>query len=155
MNEGGAMAHRPMLVYAAAYADREDAELDYELVRRMYTGGTVTVFDATLFVRDAGGRAKVVNTVEGLFFPPCLLRDASAEPDAESRNGLFWRALSDQAVEQLAALFRQGGVWLVAITSARLQHVLRDPARRVIAEVEAPLVGDAWWNLGTDSREIR
>jgi len=149
------MAHRPMLVYAAAYADRGDAELDYELVRRLYTGGTVTVFDATLFARDASGRAKVVNTLEGLFFPPWLLRDASADSRAESRSGLFWRALSDTAVEQLAALFSQGGAWLVAIASARLQLVLKDPARHVIAEVEAPLAGDAGWNLGPQSREIR
>ena len=98
------MAYRPLFVYAGAYADRGDAELDYELVRRMYTGGTITVFDATLFVRDAGGRAKVVNTLEGLFFPPCLLVDASADPKAEPRSGLFWRALSENAVEQLAVI---------------------------------------------------
>jgi hypothetical protein len=141
------MAQRTLVLYVAAYTHHADAELDYELVKRLYSGGTIAVYDATLFDRDAAGRARIVNTLAGLFFPPCLMRDASEAAD-ETASDRFWRGLSADDLRQVGALCRRGSSWLIAIAAAPLKPVLRDPARSLAGELETTLTADdSAWNV--------
>jgi len=128
-------------MYVAAYSRTADAELDYDVVKRLYSGGRLPVYDATLFERDAEGRPQTVNTLEGHFFPPCLIRSLATGTGSRS-DVLEWRGLSADDLDSLEALFREGIAWLIVISGVRLAQVLKDSAGRVIRDFEKPLTAD-------------
>ena len=136
------MSDRPLVMYVAAYSRTADAELDYDVVKRLYSGGRLPVYDATLFERDAAGRLQTVNTLEGHFFPPCLIRSIASGTGCDRSDLLEWRGLSADDLDSLEALFRQGIAWLIVISGVRLAQVLKDSAGRVIRDFEKPLTAD-------------
>jgi len=136
------MSDRPFVMYVAAYNRMADAELDYDVVKRLYSGGRLPVYDATLFERDTHGRPQTVNTLEGHFFPPCLVRSITSGIACDRADVLEWRGLSADDLDSLQALFQQGLAWLIVISGVRLEHVLKDSERSVIREFEKALTPD-------------
>src|SRR5712675_3507444 len=52
------------LVYIATYTDPEAASVDYELVTRLYAGGVVHRYNATVISRALNGKLSVVTAAE-------------------------------------------------------------------------------------------
>ncbi len=137
------MSGRTFVLYVAAYAERADADLDYEIVGRLYSGGTMTIYDATLLEKDSHRRPMLAKTLAGLFFPQCLMNEASADDDdCDPADGRFWRGLTSDDLEALAAMFDEGIAWLIVIAGTGVQTVLKDPFRTVVREFERPLAAD-------------
>lgn len=149
------MAERRFTLYAAAYAARDEAELDFDIVKRLFSGGAIAIFDATLFDTNPAGGTRIVNTLAGLFYPPCLRRDPAAEAD-DSESARLWHGLSDDNLNTLSKLFAQGKAWLVVIADAPLRQVLKDPLRTVVGEFEGTLTADdSSWNVGSRPHGMR
>jgi hypothetical protein len=149
------MTERMFAVYAAAYGDRDDADLDYEVVKRLYSAGPIVVYDATLFDRGGDGRPKTINTLAGLFFPADLVRQVSNGSSVRSIDGMFWRGLSAADLTHLTDLFHHGRAWLIVVAGAQLRRVLMDPARDVLDEFEKTLsADDGSWNVTTQDYGI-
>ena len=140
------MGGRTFVLYVAAYAARADADLDYEIVGRFYSGGAIAIYDASLLDRDHHRRPIVTKTLAGLFFPPCLMHHALADDAVDPAETRLWRGLSDDDLKDLAAVFDEGAAWLMVIAGAGIQRVLNDPVRTVVREFERPVaVDDSSW----------
>ena len=140
------MGGRTFVLYVAAYAARADADLDYEIVGRFYSGGAIAIYDATLLDKDHHRRPFVIKTLAGLFFPPCLMHQALADDGVDPAETRLWRGLSTDDLKALAAVFDEGAAWLMVIAGAGIQKVLKDPGRAVVREFERPVaVDDSSW----------
>jgi uncharacterized membrane protein len=59
------MAIDTLMVYAGAYANVEDAEADYELVKDLHRdAGLIDAYDAAVIERREGGKTKIVKKHE-------------------------------------------------------------------------------------------
>jgi len=147
------------LVYIATYTDPEAASVDYEVVTRLYAGGVVHRYNATVISRGLDGKLSVVTAAEpelgrawiGLaagtllrrFCPPLLPGhgQVSAAGDGVTMKHL-WRGLSRGDVKTIANMLRDCAAVLIVISETTLQGMLRCKARGTFREFEKARTSD-------------
>ena len=154
------------LVYVATYPVLDTARTDYETVTRLYAGGAVHTYNATVISRDLDGRLTIVTAAKpqrgracivlaagalaGLFFPPCLLwaDPMSVAGGSGETMKLFWRGLSKHDLRKIADMLQRCVAALIVISETTLQSVLDRRARGTFEEFEKVLVsGDQTFAL--------
>ena len=118
------MSDDPVFVYAAVYADRADADADYEALLDLHSADLVGSYDVALVYKDDEGKVHVtkhekptqhgawtgaaVGALVGIIFPPAVLGAAVVGAAAGGGIGHALGGMSRGDAKELGADFDQG-----------------------------------------------
>ena len=130
----------PVFVYAAVYADRDDADADYDTLLDLHADDLVGTYDVALVYRDDEGKVHVtkhekptqhgawtgaaVGALVGIIFPPAILGSALVGAAAGAGIGHAMGGMSRSEAKELGDYLETGQAALVVIGESRLQEQL-------------------------------
>jgi uncharacterized membrane protein len=131
---------RPVFVYGAVYADRLDAEADYELLLEAHSADLVGSYDVALMYKDDEGKVHVskhekptqhgawsgaaVGALVGLIFPPAILGATVVGAAAGGGIGHALGGMSRKDVKELGQRLDEGEAALIVIGESRVREQL-------------------------------
>lgn len=135
------MSDDPVFVYAAVYADRADAEADYDALLELHAADLVGSYDVALMYKDAeDGKVHVtkhekptqhgawtgaaVGALVGIIFPPSILGAAVVGAAAGGGIGHALGGMSRKDAKELGEHLDAGEAALVVIGKSRVQEQL-------------------------------
>ena len=130
----------PVFVYAAVYADRADADADYDTLLDLHSADLVGTYDVALVYKDDEGKVHVtkhekptqhgawtgaaVGALVGIIFPPAILGSAIVGAAAGAGIGHAMGGMSRSDAKELGDYLDTGQAALVVIGESRLQEQL-------------------------------
>jgi uncharacterized membrane protein len=150
------VSDRPVFLYAAAYADPVDAELDYETLKDLHALGAVGSYDVAVIVKDDEGKVHVhkrekptqhgawagaaAGAVVGILFPPALIGTAIVGAGAGGAIGHFWRGMSRSQMKEVGELLDDGNAALIVIGESKVeeqvQKAIKHADKQLIHQLE-------------------
>ena len=134
------MSDNPVFVYAAVYADRDDADADYDTLLDLHSADLVGTYDVALVYKDDEGKVHVtkhekptqhgawtgaaVGALVGIIFPPSILGAALVGAAAGGGIGHAMGGMSRSDAKELGDYLDSGQAALVVIGESRLQEQL-------------------------------
>ena len=134
------MSDDPVFVYAAVYADRADADADYDTLLDLHSADLVGTYDVALVYKDDEGKVHVtkhekptqhgawtgaaVGALVGIIFPPSIIAGAVVGAAAGGGIGHIFGGMSRGDAKELGEHLDQGHAALVVIGKSRLQEQL-------------------------------
>ncbi|MGP0034033.1 MAG: DUF1269 domain-containing protein [Solirubrobacteraceae bacterium] len=134
------MSDDPVFVYAAVYADRADADADYDTLLDLHSADLVGTYDVALVYKDDEGKVHVtkhekptqhgawtgaaVGALVGIIFPPSIIGAAVVGAAAGGGLGHIFGGMSRGDAKELGEHLDQGQAALVVIGKSRLQEQL-------------------------------
>jgi uncharacterized membrane protein len=134
------MSDNPVFVYGAVYADREDAEADYEMLLAAHSADLVGSYDVALMYKDDEGKVHVskhekptqhgawtgaaVGAFLGVVFPPSLIGAAVVGAAAGGGIGHALGGMSRKDAKELGERLDEGQAALIVIGKSRVQEQL-------------------------------
>lgn len=134
------MSDNPVFIYAAVYADREDAEADYEMLLAAHSAALVGSYDVALMYKDDEAKVHVskhekptqhgawtgaaVGALVGVIFPPAVLGAAAVGAAAGGGIGHALGGMSRKDVKELGQRLDEGQAALIVIGESRVQEQL-------------------------------
>ncbi len=153
------MSDKPVFVYAATYAERADAEADYDALLDLHAAKLVGTYDVALITKDQDGKVHVmkhekptqhgawtgiaVGAVVGVLFPPSVLAGAAVGGVAGGVIGHVRRGMSRGDAKELGELLDEGQAALVVVGESRLEEQLDKALTRAEKSIEKELDADA------------
>ena len=130
----------PVFVYGAVYADRDDADADYDTLLDLHSADLVGSYDVALVYKDDDGKVHVtkhekptqhgawtgaaVGALVGIVFPPAILGAALVGAAAGGGIGHAMGGMSRSDAKELGDYLDTGQAALVVIGKSRLQEQL-------------------------------
>jgi len=130
----------PVFVYGAVYADRADADADYDTLLDLHSADLVGTYDVALVYKDDDGKVHVtkhekptqhgawtgaaVGALVGIVFPPAILGSALVGAAAGGGIGHAMGGMSRSDAKELGDYLDAGQAALVVIGESRLQEQL-------------------------------
>jgi len=130
----------PVFVYGAVYADRDDADADYDALLELHSADLVGSYDVALVYKDDEGKVHVtkhekptqhgawtgaaVGALVGVVFPPAILGSALVGAAAGGGIGHAMGGMSRSDAKELGDYLDAGQAALVVIGESRLQEQL-------------------------------
>ena len=130
----------PVFVYAAVYADRDDADADYDTLLDLHSADLVGTYDVALVYKDDEGKVHVtkhekptqhgawtgaaVGALVGIIFPPSIIGAAIVGAAAGGGIGHAMGGISRGDAKELGDYLDTGQAALVVIGESRLQEQL-------------------------------
>ena len=130
----------PVFVYGAVYADRDDADADYDTLLDLHSADLVGSYDVALVYKDDDGKVHVtkhekptqhgawtgaaVGALVGIVFPPAILGAALVGAAAGGGIGHVMGGMSRSDAKELGDYLDTGQAALVVIGKSRLQEQL-------------------------------
>ena len=130
----------PVFVYGAVYADRADADADYDALLDLHSADLVGSYDVALVYKDDDGKVHVtkhekptqhgawtgaaVGALVGIVFPPAILGAALVGAAAGGGIGHVMGGMSRSDAKELGDYLDTGQAALVVIGKSRLQEQL-------------------------------
>ena len=130
----------PVFVYGAVYADRDDADADYDTLLDLHSADLVGSYDVALVYKDDEGKVHVtkhekptqhgawtgaaVGALVGIVFPPAILGAALVGAAAGGGIGHVMGGMSRSDAKDLGDYLNDGEAALVVIGKSRLQEQL-------------------------------
>ena len=130
----------PVFVYGAVYADRDEAEADYDTLLDLHSADLVGTYDVALVRKDDDGKVHVtkhekptqhgawtgaaVGALVGIVFPPAILGSALVGAAAGGGIGHAMGGMSRSDAKELGDYLDTGQAALVVIGESRLQEQL-------------------------------
>ena len=130
----------PVFVYGAVYADRADADADYDTLLDLHSADLVGTYDVALVYKDDDGKVHVtkhekptqhgawtgaaVGALVGIVFPPAILGAAVVGAAAGGGIGHAMGGMSRSDAKELGDYLDTGQAALVVIGESRLQEQL-------------------------------
>ena len=130
----------PVFVYGAVYADRDDADADYDTLLDLHSADLVGTYDVALVYKDDEGKVHVtkhekptqhgawtgaaVGALVGIIFPPSILGSALVGAAAGGGIGHAMGGISRGDAKELGDYLDTGQAALVVIGESRLQEQL-------------------------------
>ncbi len=130
----------PVFVYGAVYADRDDADADYDTLLDLHSADLVGTYDVALVYKDDEGKVHVtkhekptqhgawtgaaVGALVGIVFPPAILGSALVGAAAGGGIGHVMGGMSRSDAKELGDYLDAGQAALVVIGESRLQEQL-------------------------------
>ena len=130
----------PVFVYGAVYADRDDADADYDTLLDLHSADLVGSYDVALVYKDDEGKVHVtkhekptqhgawtgaaVGALVGIVFPPAILGAALVGAAAGGGIGHVMGGMSRSDAKELGDYLDTGQAALVVIGKSRLQEQL-------------------------------
>jgi uncharacterized membrane protein len=153
------MAEDTVFVYAAVYADRTDAEADYETLLDLHSAALVGTYDVALMHKDDEGKVHVskhekptqhgawtgaaVGALVGVIFPPAILGSAVVGAAAGGGIGHVMRGMSRKDARELGEQLDSGQAALIVIGRSRVQEQLDKALSRAEKSEEREIDADA------------
>jgi uncharacterized membrane protein len=157
------MSDRPVFIYAATYADREDALADYDGLLELHAAKLVGTYDVALIARDADGKVHVakhekptqhgawggiaVGAALGILFPPSIVGAAAVGGVVGGLGGHLRRGISRGDAKELGELLEGGEAALIVIGESRVEEQLDKALTRAEKTIEK--------EIDADSKEFR
>ena len=130
----------PVFVYGAVYADRADADADYDTLLDLHSADLVGSYDVALVYKDDEGKVHVtkhekptqhgawtgaaVGALVGIVFPPAILGAALVGAAAGGGIGHVMGGMSRSDAKELGDYLNDGEAALVVIGKSRMQEQL-------------------------------
>ena len=127
----------PVFVYGAVYADRDDADADYDTLLDLHSADLVGTYDVALVYKDDEGKVHVtkhekptqhgawtgaaVGALVGIIFPPAILGSALVGAAAGGGIGHAMGGISRSDAKQLGDYLNDGQAALVVIGKSRVR----------------------------------
>ena len=153
------MADRPVFIYAATYADLDDAEADYGGLLELHEADLVGTYDVAVINKDAEGKVHVekhekptqhgawtgigVGAVVGLLFPPSIIGAAAVGGLAGGVIGHLARGMNRGDMKELGDLLDDGQAALVVVGESRVQEQLDKALTRAQKSMEKEVDADS------------
>jgi uncharacterized membrane protein len=153
------MSDKPVFVYAATYAERSDAEADYDALLDLHAAKLVGTYDVALITKDTDGKVHVmkhekptqhgawtgiaVGAVVGVLFPPSVIAGAAVGGVAGGVIGHVRRGMSRGDAKELGELLEEGQAALIVVGESRLEEQLDKALTRAEKSIEKELDADA------------
>ncbi len=134
------MSDNPVFVYGAVYADRADADADYDTLLDLHSADLVGSYDVALVYKDDEGKVHVtkhekptqhgawtgaaVGALVGIVFPPAILGSALVGAAAGGGIGHVMGGMSRSDAKELGEHLDSGQAALVVIGKSRVQEQL-------------------------------
>ena len=152
------MSDNPVFVYAAVYADRADADADYETLLDLHSADLVGSYDVALMYKDDEGKVHVtkhekptqhgawtgaaVGALVGIIFPPAVLGAAVVGAAAGGGIGHAMGGMSRSDAKELGQQLDEGQAALVVIGKSCLQEQLDKALTRAEKSEEREIEAD-------------
>lgn len=153
------MSDRPVFVYAATYADRMDADADYDALLDLHAAKLVGTYDVALVTKDNDGKVHVmkhekptqhgtwtgiaVGAVVGIIFPPSVLGAAVVGGVGGGVIGHLRGGMSRGDAKELGELLGDGQAALVVVGESRLAEQLDKALTRAEKSIEKEIDADS------------
>lgn len=153
------MSDKPVFIYAATYAERADAEADYDALLDLHAAKLVGTYDVALITKDTDGKVHVmkhekptqhgawtgiaVGAVVGVLFPPSVLAGAAVGGVAGGVIGHVRKGMSRGDAKELGELLEEGQAALIVVGESRLEEQLDKALTRAEKSIEKELETDA------------
>jgi uncharacterized membrane protein len=153
------MSDKPVFVYAATYAERSDAEADYDTLLDLHAASLVGTYDVALITKDTDGKVHVmkhekptqhgawtgiaVGAVVGVLFPPSIVAGAAVGGVAGGVIGHVRKGMSRGDAKELGELLDDGQAALIVVGESRLEEQLDKALTRAEKSIEKELDADA------------
>ncbi len=153
------MSDRPVFIYAATYAERPDAEADYDALLDLHAAKLVGTYDVALISKDRDGNVHVhkhekptqhgawtgiaVGAVVGILFPPSVLGAAAVGGLGGGVIGHLWRGMSRGDAKELGELLDDGQAALIVVGESRLGEQLDKALTRAEKTIEKEIDADS------------
>ncbi len=153
------MSERPVFIYAATYADVDDAFADYEALLDLHAADLVGTYDVAVITKDAGGKVHVskhekptqhgawtgiaVGAVAGILFPPSIIGSAVVGGVAGGVIGHLARGMSRGDMKELGDHLDEGQAALVVIGESRVAEQLDKALTRAEKTIEREIDADS------------
>ena len=134
------MSDNPVFVYGAVYADRADADADYDTLLDLHSADLVGSYDVALVYKDDDGKVHVtkhekptqhgawkgaaVGALVGIVFPPAILGSALVGAAAGGGIGHVMGGMSRSDAKELGDYLNSGQAALVVIGKSRVGEQL-------------------------------
>ena len=154
--------HRPMtdvFVFLGSYANEDEAQADYDVVKELHRAGRLSSYDAALLTRDAFGQVHIekdevptrhgawtgaaVGALAGLLLPPTALVSGAVGAAAGALAGHFRHGLSDGDLREFGDVLQIGQTGLVVVADSKVADVLDERLTGAMATVEKVVAADA------------
>ena len=148
----------PVFVYAAVYADRDDADADYDTLLDLHSADLVGTYDVALVYKDDEGKVHVtkhekptqhgawtgaaVGALVGIIFPPSIIGAALVGAAAGGGIGHAMGGISRSDAKELGDYLDTGQAALVVIGESRLQEQLDKALTRAEKSQEQEIQAD-------------
>ena len=152
------MSDDPVFVYAAVYADRADAEADYDVLLELHSEKLVGSYDVALMYKDPEGKVHVhkhekptqhgawtgaaVGALVGIVFPPAVLGAAVVGAAAGGGIGHVLGGMDRGDAKELGAQLDAGEAALVVIGRSRVEEQLDKALTRAAKSEEREIEAD-------------
>jgi len=152
------MSDDPVFVYAAMYADRADADADYDALLDLHSAHLVGSYDVALMYKDDEGKVHVtkhekptqhgawtgaaVGALVGVVFPPAVLGSALVGAAAGGGIGHALGGISRGDAKELGQQLDDGQAALVVIGKSRVQEQLDKALKRAQKSEEREIDAD-------------
>lgn len=150
------MPDNPVFVFIGAYSDEQDAQADYETLKRLHAEGLVGSYDAAIVLKQDGKvhvhkREKPtqhgawtglgVGALIGILFPPSIVASGVVGATAGGVIGHLWRGMSRADVKELGTFLDEGEAALVVIGTSliekRVEEAMARAQRKLSKELQA------------------
>jgi uncharacterized membrane protein len=152
------MSDNPVFVYGAVYADRVDAEADYDMLLDAHSAKLVGSYDVAVMSKDDEGKVHVskhekptqhgawkgaaVGALVGVVFPPAVLGAAVAGAAAGGGIGHALGGMSRKDAKELGEHLDDGQAALIVIGESRVQEQLDKALTRAQKSEERQIDAD-------------
>ncbi len=125
-----------VFVYIATYDFVDNAWLDYDAVKDLYSRGIITTYDAAVVQKDADGKVSVnkhekptqkagwtgaaVGAVVGVLFPPALIASTAVGAGVGALSGHLYEGMSRSDMKDLGEALDAGTAALVVVGKSDL-----------------------------------
>jgi uncharacterized membrane protein len=147
-----------VFVYAAVYADRADADADYETLLELHAAALVGTYDVALVHKDDEGKVHVtkhekpvqhgawtgaaVGALVGIVFPPAVIGSAVVGAAAGGGIGHALGGMSRKDARELGDHLGDGQAALIVIGKSRVQEQLDKALTRAEKSEEREIEAD-------------
>src|SRR5204862_3963212 len=154
---------RPMthvFVLLGSYANEDEAQADYDVVKELHRAGRLSSYDAALLTRDAFGQVHIdkdevptrhgvwtgaaVGALAGLLQPPTALVSGAVGAAAGALTGHFRHRISDADLREFGDVLQIGRTGLVVVADSKVADLLEERLTGAIATVEKVVSADAY-----------
>ena len=153
------MSDKPVFVYAATYASRDDADADYDTLLDLHDADLVGTYDVAIITKDDDGKVHVtkhekptqhgawtgaaVGAVIGILFPPSIIGMAALGGATGGLIGHLARGMSRGDMKDLGDLLDDGQAALVVVGESNIGEQLDKDLTRAQKSVEKEIDADS------------
>lgn len=153
------MSDRPVFIYAATYADRDDAMADYGVLIDLHEAKLVGTYDVAVITKDTEGKVHVekhekptqhgawggiaVGALVGVLFPPSVIGTAALGGVVGGVGGHLRKGLSRGDMKELGELLERGQAALIVIGESRVEEELDKALTRAEKSIQKEIHADS------------